>query len=126
MIDAIYKWISEEFPATTFVKQSWLKTSPQNSVLITDFGGTKQEYPNPVEVLKIQIISYFVTDARARQIALDIYDFIGERYETTLSDGESDFKFGKIKPIDRPISLGSDGQGFSYSINYEFIALGQS
>lgn len=123
MIEAVAMWLETQFPTVTFLRQSLRKSDPQKYVLIIDTGGTKEEYPFPKTLYAVQIIVNDVTDARARKIAVDIFDFIAERYETTLSDGNSDFKFAKIRAIDRPFPLGNDGEGFQYSINYEFLSL---
>jgi hypothetical protein len=123
MIEAIYKWLSEGMPQYHFIKQSLKKSDPQEYILVIDAGGSTQIWPNEVTNLNIQIITSGVTDEKARKFALDVFAFIGERYEVTLSDGNSDYRFAKIRAIDRPFPLGNDGEGFNYSINYEFLML---
>jgi hypothetical protein len=123
MIEAIYIWLSQEFPQYNWIKQSLKKTDPQDYILVIDTGGSVMQWPHPITNLNIQIITSAVTDERARNFALDVFNFIDERYDVSLSDGKSDYKFAKIRAIDRPFPLGNDGEGFQYSINYEFILL---
>lgn len=124
MIDYIWYWINKQFETDTLkvYKQALPKDGIQTFIVVFDTGGRDDQWPIYKEA-KIQIIVQAITDAQARQISIDVFNFISERYGETLSDGSSDLVFAKIKPIDRPIPLGKDGNGFQYSTNYEFLIL---
>lgn len=127
MIKAVYDWIVAGLPlidSSKFIKQSLKKTDPQEYILIMDTGGVPQgTWEFRESVMTVQIITQSVTDKRSSDLMLDVVSFIGERYGVILSDGSSDFRFQKIRAIDRPIPLGNDGEGFQYSVNYEFVIL---
>lgn len=123
MIFQFYTYLKAQFPQINFIAEGEDPESEQDRVIVIERPGDPGGL-GKFDGAIVQILSYGVDPATARNNANSIYDLLRERFDVTLpahgQTGTNDIHATSIRALQRPYMFETDQTGVTlYGNNYE-------